>query len=379
MVAWTDAVLRDTTDGLWSDRQQFGDWLDPAAPPESPAAARTHSDIVATACLIRTLDTMVAAAQVLGKDASRFEEEAARIREAFQAEYVTPNGRIASDAQTAYAMALAWNLVPDETRRERMGARLRELVREGGYVIGTGFVGTPLVCDALTATGYQTAAGKLLMSTRCPGWLYSVTMGATTVWERYDSMLPDGSINPGEMTSFNHYALGAVADWMHRVLAGLASLEPGYRTVLVAPQPIADLTWASTRHTSAYGEVAVRWERTGGRLLVDVTVPPNSQAVVRLPGREDERVRCGQHRFEVADPILAPGPVGPDTPLGDIIDDAEAYAVVGRAMSEVGADPDALARLTWSTTGTLAAVPFVIPPSARVLIEKGFEELSATR
>ena len=379
MVAWTDAVLRDTTDGLWADRQQFGDWLDPAAPPESPGHARTHKDIVATACLIRTLDTMVAAAKVLGKDPARYEAEAVRVREAFQAEYVTPNGRIASDAQTAYAMAIAWNLVPDEKRRARMGERLRELVREGGYIIGTGFVGTPLVCDALTATGYQAAAGKLLLSTRCPGWLYSVTMGATTIWERYDSMLPDGSINPGEMTSFNHYALGAVADWMHRVLAGLAPLEPGYRTVLVAPQPIADLTWVSTRHTSAYGDVAVRWERTEGRLEVDVTVPPNSEAVVRLPGREDERVRSGAHHFEVADPVPVPGPVTPETPLGEIIDDSEAYAVVVRAMSEAGADASALSRLTWSNTGTLGAVPFIIPPNVRPLIEQGWAELSASR
>jgi alpha-L-rhamnosidase len=378
MVAWTDAVLRDTTDGLWSNRGQFGDWLDPAAPPESPGAARTHKDIVATACLIRTLDTMVTAARVLGESPSRFEAEAARIRDAFQAEYVTPNGRMASDAETAYAMAIAWNLVPDEKRRQRMGARLRELVREDGYIIGTGFVGTPLVCDALTATGYQAAAGKLLLSTRCPSWLYSVTMGATTVWERYDSMLPDGSINPGEMTSFNHYALGAVADWLHRVLAGLAPLEPGYRTVLVAPQPIADLTWASTRHTSAYGDIAVRWERTSGQLLVDVTVPPNSEAVVRLPGRDDERVRSGQHHFEVADPIPAPGPITPATTLGAIIDDTEAYAVVETAMSEAGA-ADALARLTWSSSATIASVPFVIPPPVAAVIATRLEELSATR
>ncbi len=378
MVAWTDAVLRDTTDGLWADRDQFGDWLDPAAPPESPGAARTHKDIVATACLIRTLDTMVAAAGVLGEDPTRFAAEAVRVREAFQAEYVTPNGRMASDAQTAYAMAIAWDLVPGQARRARMGERLRELVREGGYVIGTGFVGTPLVCDALTATGHQTAAGKLLLSTRCPGWLYSVTMGATTIWERYDSMLPDGSINPGEMTSFNHYALGAVADWMHRVLAGLAPLEPGYRTVLVAPQPIADLTWASTRHTSAYGDIVVRWERTDGRLDVDVTVPPNSEAVVRLPGRDDERVRSGNHHFEVADPIPAPGPITSATPLGEIVDDTEAYRVVETAMSEAGAAA-ALARLTWSSSGTIGSVPFVIPPPVAAIIEKRFEELSATR
>jgi len=135
MVAWTDAVLRDTTDGLWADRQQFGDWLDPAAPPESPGDARTHKDIVATACLIRTLDTMVAAARVLGKDPARYEAEAARVREAFQAEYVTPNGRIASDARAR---------LPDRTRRATAHRRphvgvdaAHERVRRRGGALGT--------------------------------------------------------------------------------------------------------------------------------------------------------------------------------------------------------------------------------------------------
>jgi len=125
--------------------------------------------------------------------------------------------------------------------------------------------------------------------------------------------------------------------------------------------------------------VAVRWERTEGRLLADVTVPPNSEAVVRLPGREDERVRSGAHHFEVADPIPAPGPVTPETPLGEIIDDPAAYAVVVRAMSEAGADPGALSRLNWSNTGALGAVPFIIPPNVRPLIEQGWAELSASR
>jgi alpha-L-rhamnosidase len=276
-------------------------------------------------------------------------------------------------------MAIGWNLVTDPNRRALMGKRLRELVRSGGYVIGTGFVGTPIVCDALTDTGYQTAAGKLLLSTRCPSWLYSVTMGATTIWERYDSMLADGSINPGEMTSFNHYALGAVADWMHRVLAGLAPLEPGYRTVLVAPRPIADLTWASTRHTSAYGDTAVRWERTEGRLVVDVTVPPNVEAVVRLPGEVDERVGSGEHRFEIADPIPAPVAVTADTPLGEIIDDAEAYAVMARAMSGGGDGGVGLARVKWTSWNTIDGLNYMVSEDMRAEIERGWAELSASR
>lgn len=377
MVAWTEAVLRDTTDGLWVGHPQFGDWLDPAAPPEDPAAARTDPDIVATACLIRTLDTMVAAALVLGEDPARFVAEAARVRAGFAAEFVTPNGRISSDAQTAYAMALAWNLVPDPVRRRRMAERLRELVRSGGYVIGTGFVGTPVVSDALSATGFHAAAGRLLMSTRCPSWLYSVTMGATTVWERYDSLLPDGSVNPGEMTSFNHYALGAVADWMHRVLAGLAPLEPGYRTVLVAPQPIAELTWASTRHASAYGEVAVRWERSGGRLVVDVEVPPNAEAVVRVPGEPDVRVGSGRHRIETVDPIVAPGAIDPRAPLREIIDDQEAYEVVTRVVAEAGMAAS-WNHVSWDGN-TLADVSHLVTPAMRAEIEKGWANLSAGR
>ena len=115
---------------------------------------------------------------------------------------------------------------------------------ESGYRIPTGFAGTPFVLDALTSTGHLDEAYRLLLQRECPSWLYPVTMGATTIWERWDSMLPDGTINPGEMTSFNHYALGAVADWMHRTIGGIAPLEPGYSKVLIAPQPGGGIRWA---------------------------------------------------------------------------------------------------------------------------------------
>ena len=119
--------------------------------------------------------------------------------------------------------------------------------------------------DALTMTGHLDDAYALLLQREAPSWLYAVTMGATTIWERWDSMLPDGSINPGEMTSFNHYAFGAVADWMHRTVAGLAPLEPGYRRILVAPQPGGGLTWAETSLETPHGLAAVRWDLDGLR------------------------------------------------------------------------------------------------------------------
>jgi len=147
--------------------------------------------------------------------------------------------------------------------------------------IATGFLGTPLICDALTGAGAVDDAYQLLLQKQCPSWLYPVTMGATTVWERWDSMLPDGRINPGEMTSFNHYALGAVADWMHRVLGGLAPGAPGYRTLIVEPRPGGGLTSATTAHLTPYGRAEVAWRRADGRLVVDV--PTGATALVTLP------------------------------------------------------------------------------------------------
>ena len=168
-------------------------------------------------------------------DARRYQELADQVARAFRDAYVTPRGRMMSDAPTAYALAIAFGLV-DEPLQKAMGERLAELVRRTGYRISTGFVGTPIICDALTATGHHGTAARLLLQTECPSWLYPVIMGATTIWERWDSMLEDGTINPGQMTSFNHYALGSVADWLHRRVAGLASADRPTATC-TSPRP----------------------------------------------------------------------------------------------------------------------------------------------
>ena len=238
MRAWVDKMADLAGDDLlWSGGFQFGDWLDPTAPPENPFRAKADPDVLATAHLARSAEVVAKAAEVVGDAdlAREYADLAARVRQAFAAEYTTEGGRVLSDATTNYALALQWALLPTESQRERAGKRLADLVRTAGFRISTGFVGTPLIADALADSGHPDLAYRLLLQTACPSWLYSVTMGATTVWERYDSMLPDGSINPGQMTSFNHYALGAVADWMHRRVAGLAAGDPGYRTIVVRP------------------------------------------------------------------------------------------------------------------------------------------------
>lgn len=215
------------------------------------------------------------------------------MRAAFLAPYVSPEGIVEGDGQTGYALALQFGLLPDAARRAAAARRLLELVRENGYRIGTGFVGTPLIADALCGTGHQDAAFHLVMQTQCPSWLYPVTMGATTIWERWDSLLPDGRVNPGEMTSFNHYALGAVADWLHRVVGGLAPAAPGYRHLAIRPRPGGGLTYAEARHVTPYGPAACRWRITGESIEVQAVVPPNTTATVTLPGRDAEPLEVG--------------------------------------------------------------------------------------
>ncbi|WP_110590142.1 glycoside hydrolase family 78 protein [Microbacterium suaedae] len=286
--AWVERMVRQAGPSrLWRSGQQLGDWLDPAAPPEDPAAARTDRYLVAQAHFAYTTRRMSQLAHLVGRAAEgdRYARIAAEARDAFRAEYVAADGRLTSDAQTAYALAIRFDLLSADERRAA-GDRLAELVREAGNRIATGFAGTPVITDALTATGHVDAAYDLLLETECPSWLYTVRMGGTTIWERWDSMLPDGTINPGDMTSFNHYALGSVADWMHRVIGGLSPAAPGYRRVLWAPQPGGALEHAEVSFDSPYGPIEGSWARVEGGVRYRLVIPTGVDAEVHLPGEE---------------------------------------------------------------------------------------------
>ncbi|MGW3957399.1 family 78 glycoside hydrolase catalytic domain [Streptomyces sp. NPDC004752] len=304
MRRWVDKVASLTTDGVWAGGFQFGDWVDPSAPPNEPGAAKADPDVVATAYLARSADIVAEAARLLGREAAaqRYAELAERTREAYARHYVTASGRILSDAQTVYAQAIEWALLPSAEQREAAGRRLTDLVRANGFRIGTGFLGTPLMTDALSSVGRVDLAYRMLLEQACPSWLYPVSMGATTIWERWDSMLPDGSVNPGRMVSFNHYALGAVADWIHRTVAGLAPAAPGYRRIVVQPVPHHALTHASARHLTPYGEASVAWRRADGQLTVEAVIPVGATATVRLPGAQEALVGHGRHSWTVTDP-----------------------------------------------------------------------------
>ncbi|KAG2002880.1 hypothetical protein GB937_009416 [Aspergillus fischeri] len=304
MLTWMRKVPLNSTGAthLW-DTSVFnlGDWLDPAAPPNAPWKGTTDAKMVANAFLIHSLDLMCKISHILGQDTdtSRFVRWSGSAREEFQDEYVTANGRIVSDSQTAYALAICFDLL-NPSQRNHAGGRLAYLVRKNEFRIGTGFAGTPYICEALALTGNIQVAYAMLLEEKCPSWLYPVTMGATTVWERWDSMLADGSVNPGEMTSFNHYAFGAIAKFMYERVAGLQRVEPGWKRSCVAPGIGAELSSAAAKHVTPFGLLSCSWrtEKTGNgseRLRLEVSVPYSTTCDVILPdGDGEKRETIGQ-------------------------------------------------------------------------------------
>lgn len=334
MRAWVDLVAHAADGYLWNRGFQLGDWLDPAAPPNRPAAARTNPYVIATAYFAHSAELLGQAAGILGRteEEARYLRLAARVRDAFDAEYVTASGRVISDAETAYALALQFALLRNPQQRHHAGKRLAALVRESGYHISTGFVGTPLICDALSSVGEYDAAFRLLTQRECPSWLYPVTMGATTIWERWDSLLPDGSVNRDQMNSFNHYALGAVADWLYRTVGGLAPGAPGYHHLNIQPHPGGVLTSARARYRTPYGLAECSWHIMEEYIEVEVVVPPNTRASVTLPRSDTPPIEVGSGTHHWSYPYRRPSVARPhwslDSSLNELIDDQEAWSVV---------------------------------------------------
>jgi alpha-L-rhamnosidase len=296
MKAWVEYMRRQAGEKyIWSNGFSFGDWLAFATTRSDYPGATTAKDFLQTAYFARSTELLAKTAAVLGKreDAAEYAALEEKIRTAFVKEFVTPNGRLSSDTQTAYAMALEFDLLP-EAMRAGAAARLAEDVRAFKHLT-TGFLGTPVLCKALSDYGYLDEAYMLLNRTEYPSWLYPVTQGATTIWERWDGQKPDGSFQDVGMNSFNHYAYGAIGDWMYRVVAGLELDEsaPGYKHVLIEPRPGGGLTKAGTSVESMYGLVASSWEIADGKMTLKIEVPANTTATVRLPNAKLAEVSEG--------------------------------------------------------------------------------------
>ena len=233
---------------------------------------------------------------VLGKtaEAAAYADLLEQIKAAFCREFLSPNGRLGPNTQTSYVLALMFELLPPE-QRDGAAARLAADVRQRGNHMTTGFLGASFLPHVLSSHGYLGVAYDLLEQEAYPGWLYPVTKGATTIWERWDGLKPDGTFQDVGMNSFNHYAYGAIGEWLYRVVAGLEidPDAPGYKRIVFHPRPGGQLEYASASHDSLYGRIESGWARDEGVLQVAVTVPPNTEGVVYLPAKSAAEITEG--------------------------------------------------------------------------------------
>lgn len=285
MKAWVEYIRSISKNNLWNSGSHYGDWLFyTMADDRDGKAALTDKFFIAQAFYAHSTQNLINAAKVLGNEADvkAYTELLKVIKKAFMEEYVTPSGRLVSSSQTAYVLALNFDLLPEDLRAQA-AKRLADNVAAYGNHLTTGFLGTPYLCHVLTRFGYNDVAYKLLLQETYPSWLYPVKKGATTIWERWDGIKPDGSFQATSMNSFNHYAYGAIGDWMYRTVAGISEATPGYKEIVIAPKPGADLKNASAELETLYGKVKSSWIIEGGKTKLEVVVPPNTRAKIILP------------------------------------------------------------------------------------------------
>ncbi|WP_182525362.1 family 78 glycoside hydrolase catalytic domain [Nocardioides dongkuii] len=260
-----------------SARGSYNDWLNLDDP--------TPCEVLCTAYFAEDARMMAEMAEELGKDAEAAEYAAlsTRIRATFTDQLISADGTVRGDSQAGYAMALGMDLVDDPALRTRVAEKFVAKLARSGYHLSTGFLGTPWLLPALSSIGRDDLAYTMLMHKDYPSWGYEVEMGATTMWERWNSIMPDGSFGPVEMNSFNHYAYGAVGDWMYQNIGGIRALEPGYKKTQVAPVIGGGLTHGGGDYDSVYGPIRTDWELAGDDVALTVEVPVNTTAEVVLP------------------------------------------------------------------------------------------------
>ncbi|RYZ51388.1 MAG: alpha-L-rhamnosidase, partial [Chitinophagaceae bacterium] len=297
MKAWVGFMQQQSTADLWNKGFHFGDWLSYMQDNDlGGRSAITDKYLIAQCFYAHSTQLLINAAKVLGKteDISTYTTLLGKIKDAFVKEYLTPSGRLVSGTQTAYVLALQFDMLP-ESLRQQAADRLVENIQSYGNHLSTGFLGTPYLCEVLSRFGKTSVAYDLLLQESFPSWLYPVKMGATTIWERWNGIRPDGSFEPASMNSFNHYAYGAIGDWLYRRMVGLDSEEGavGYKKMRIKPHVGRDITHASVVYDTRYGTVKTGWKLNEGNIIVDAEIPPNTTATVYIPGASAETVEEG--------------------------------------------------------------------------------------
>jgi alpha-L-rhamnosidase len=294
MKAWVEYIRKKAGESyIWKGGSKYGDWLfyHPQVDNHTAADGHTELDFIATAFFAYSASLLAEAAKVLGKteDAGLYSDLFGKIKEVFINEYVTKAGRVGTNSQTSYVLALKFNLLPDNLRG-KAAEFLADDIRSRHNHLSTGFLGTPYLCHVLSSNGYSDIAYDLLLQESYPSWLYPVKMGATTIWERWDGEKTDSTFQDPGMNSFNHYAYGAIGDWMYRVSAGLEILAAGYKQITINPHPTDKLTYSRASFESSYGTISSGWERKDGKVIIRVSIPANTSANIILPVENQDKV-----------------------------------------------------------------------------------------
>lgn len=377
MKMWVDFLL-DQEQGchLRLNGFQRGDWL--ALDREEGQGNRGSTDayLVASAFYAESTRTLYESAEILGKtkDAEIYKQLHESIKREFQREFITDTGRVTSQTQTAYALVLCFGLCREE-HRQRIARDLAKNVENHRNHLTTGFIGTPYLCRALTENGYHDVAGKIFMGEDFPGWLREVKLGATTIWERWDSMHDDGTFDTSGMNSFNHYAFGAIGEWMLESLAGIQAARPGYRESVLRPRFIQGLTEVHGERKTPYGTVKCGWRCKGGEITVEVSIPANTMATLYLPEREESvTLGSGSYRYcYPTDTCLEPRRYSLDTTLGELVKNPLAIQLLEQAMPGAGQ----MLKMEFLQRKTLQELVFMSPPGAKELYEGILAQLNA--
>ncbi|MCX4863030.1 glycoside hydrolase family 78 protein [Streptomyces sp. NBC_00825] len=287
MLRWLEYLDRHS-EGCLRPAEGYGDWLN--------IDDETPKDVIGTAYYAHSADLVARTAEVLGEDPAPYRALFGRVRDAFRAAYVSAGGRVKGDTQTSYVLALSMDLLAGDDRRAAAD-RLVELIEARDWHLSTGFLGTPRLLPALTAAGRTDVAHRLLHRRTFPSWGYQIERGATTMWERWDSVRPDGAFQDAGMNSFNHYAYGSVGEWMYAHIAGIAPGAPGFKHLVVRPRPGGGVNEARARFDSPYGPVSTGWSTASGTFRLEVSLPVNTTAEVWITASAASDVAHGSARF----------------------------------------------------------------------------------
>ena len=329
MHEWVDYIKNNCGEnGLWQTGFQYGDWLALDKEESADRTGATDKYMIANAYYLYVTELVKKTAEVLGKadEATKYAELYKTTLDAFQREYYTETGRIVSETQTGAILSLYFNLAREKDRKRILNTLLTNIANHKNH-LATGFVGTPYICHTLSENGEHEMAATLFMKEDYPSWLYAVNMGATTIWERWNSIKPDGTFDESGMNSLNHYAYGSVGDWMYRKVAGLSQLEPGYKKFQVKPMFVKGIEEWGTEFESVYGKIVAKTSCKNGKIHVHVEVPANTTAVIILPEKEEvQEVGSGIYDYEYeTQTCLAVERFSMDSTLGEIV--AEPLAV----------------------------------------------------